>query len=104
MLENAIYSVISPEGCAAILWRDNTKAAEAAKAMKLTANDARELGVIDGVIAEPTGGAHRDHEAISLSVGKTISEALSDLEAIPAEELLQQRLNKFLAMGVYEES
>jgi len=103
MLENAIYSVISPEGCAAILWRDNAKAPEAAKAMKLTAVDARELKIIDGIIDEPIGGAHRDHESIARSVQATILDALAELETLSTEDLVQQRLDKFLAMGVYEE-
>jgi acetyl-CoA carboxylase carboxyl transferase subunit alpha len=102
MLENAIYSVISPEGCAAILWRDNAKAAEAAKAMKLTAADAMNLGVIDGIIDEPTGGAHRDHEAISLRVKAQIQDALAELEGLAPDQLRDQRLEKFLGMGVFE--
>ena len=102
MLENAIYSVISPEGCAAILWRDASKASDAAKAMKLTAADALQLGVIDGIIGEPTGGAHRDHQGICLRVKAQIQDALSELVDLSTEELLDQRLKKFLAMGVFE--
>jgi acetyl-CoA carboxylase carboxyl transferase subunit alpha len=104
MLENAIYSVISPEGCAAILWRDNAKAADAAKAMKLTATDARDLGIIDGIIAEPIGGAHRGHATIADTVAMEIRAALSDLEEIDPDDLVQKRLEKFLAMGVFEEA
>ena len=103
MLENSIYSVISPEGCAAILWRDPAKSKEAAKAMKLTSGDALELGVIDGVIKEPTGGAHRDHKALALDIKATIQDALAGLETIPVNELLDQRLQKFLDMGKFEE-
>jgi len=104
MLENSIYSVISPEGCAAILWRDPSKSKEAAKAMKLTAVDALELGVIDGVIPEPIGGAHRDHKAVAMSVKAVILDALAELEPLPTAELLERRLRKFLGMGVYEEA
>jgi acetyl-CoA carboxylase carboxyl transferase subunit alpha len=103
MLENAIYSVISPEGCAAILWRDSAKAADAAKAMKLTANDALQLGVVDGIIDEPTGGAHRDHQAIARRVKAQIQDALADLEGLSAQQLRDQRLEKFLAMGIFEQ-
>jgi acetyl-CoA carboxylase carboxyl transferase subunit alpha len=103
MQENAIYSVISPEGCAAILWRDGGKAAEAAKAMKLTAQDARALGVVDGVIREPVGGAHRDHEGAAREVLATLRAALMELQALPVPELRERRLRKYLAMGVYAE-
>ena len=104
MLQNSIYSVISPEGCAAILWRDGGKSKEAAKAMKLTSDDALNLGVIDAIIPEPTGGAHRDHKAIALSVKAKIQDTLAELENIPSDKLLDQRLQKFLDMGIYEES
>ena len=104
MLENSIYSVISPEGCAAILWRDNAKAAEAAKAMKLTSADALRLGVIDAVIPEPVGGAHRDHEAVALKVKAQIQDALSELETLPQQDLLDRRLQKFLDMGIFDEA
>jgi acetyl-CoA carboxylase carboxyl transferase subunit alpha len=103
MLENSIYSVISPEGCAAILWRDGAKSKEAAKAMKLTSADALRLGTIDGIITEPTGGAHRDHKAIALDVKATVQDALAELENLPPNDLLDKRLQKFLDMGVYEE-
>ena len=103
MLENSIYSVISPEGCAAILWRDPSKSKEAARAMKLTSGDALELGVIDGVIKEPTGGAHRDHKAVALDIKAIIQDALAELETIPPNDLLDQRLQKFLAMGKFDE-
>jgi acetyl-CoA carboxylase carboxyl transferase subunit alpha len=103
MLENSIYSVISPEGCAAILWRDPAKSKEAAKAMKLTAADARRLGVIDGIIGEPIGGAHRDHQTIALAVKGQILEALADLDGVDARDLLDARLQKFLDMGMFDE-
>jgi acetyl-CoA carboxylase carboxyl transferase subunit alpha len=103
MQENAVYSVISPEGCAAILWRDGGKAAEAARAMKLTARDAHQLGVIDGVIREPIGGAHRDPEGAAHEVLATLRVALTELRAIPMADLREKRLRKYLAMGVYAE-
>ena len=103
MLENSIYSVISPEGCAAILWRDPAKSKEAAKAMKLTAADARRLGVIDGIIGEPIGGAHRDHQTIALAIKGQMLEALAELDGQEPGDLLDARLQKFLAMGVFDE-
>jgi len=104
MLENSIYSVISPEGCAAILWRDGDKSKEAAKAMKLTSADALRLGVIDEIIAEPIGGAHRDHKTMSLNIKAKLQDTLAELEKIPVPELLDARLQKFLDMGIYEEA
>ena len=104
MLENSIYSVISPEGCAAILWRDGAKSKEAAKNMKLTAKDAMRLGVIDLIIDEPVGGAHREHEGMSLEIKRVIQDTLAELEIIPTQELLDQRLQKFLDIGIFEES
>lgn len=103
MQENAVYSVISPEGCAAILWRDGGKAAEAARAMRLTAQDARQLGVIDGVIREPIGGAHRDPEGAAREVLGTLRASLHELQSVPVAELREKRLRKYLAMGVYAE-
>ncbi|MFH1844529.1 MAG: acetyl-CoA carboxylase carboxyltransferase subunit alpha [bacterium] len=103
MLENAIYSVISPEGCAAILWRDRAKAELAAAALKLTARDAHNLGVIDDILPEPVGGAHRDHAATAVTVKQTIETHLRELEDKPVAELLSERLQKFLAMGVFNE-
>jgi acetyl-CoA carboxylase carboxyl transferase subunit alpha len=104
MLENSIYSVISPEGCAAILWRDGAKSKEAAKNMKLTAKDAHNLGVVDLIIGEPVGGAHRDHEGMSREIKRVLQDTLAELEIIPAGDLLDQRLQKFLDIGVFEES
>ena len=100
MLEHAIYAVISPEGCASILWRSADKAQEAAAAMRITAQDLLELKVIDGIVPEPPGGAHRaPHEAIA-AVGETIARALAELEPLtrPAQ-LRQQRRDKYLAIG-----
>jgi len=103
MLENSIYSVISPEGCAAILWRDGARSKEAAKAMKLTSTDALRLGAIDAVISEPIGGAHRDHQGVALSVRNTIQDTLAELEKLDGSELLDRRLQKFLDIGIFEE-
>jgi acetyl-CoA carboxylase carboxyl transferase subunit alpha len=102
MLENAIYSVISPEGCAGILWKDKARAPDAAEVLKLTARDVLELGVIDGLIQEPLGGAHRDAEATSRAIGQTLATTLAELRKLDAESLLQLRLEKFDAMGVFQ--
>jgi acetyl-CoA carboxylase carboxyl transferase subunit alpha len=99
MFEHAIYSVISPEGCASILWRTGDKAAEAAEAMKITANDLHGLGVIDRVIPEPLGGAHRDPEAAIGALKGAIMEELDGCSALGPDELLAQRRAKFLAIG-----
>ncbi|HEX9158723.1 MAG TPA: acetyl-CoA carboxylase carboxyltransferase subunit alpha [Rhizomicrobium sp.] len=99
MLEHAIYAVISPEGCASILWRSADKAQDAAAAMRITAQDLLELKVIDGIVREPVGGAHRaPTEAVS-AVGETISQALREMEGLSAAELRRQRREKYLAMG-----
>lgn len=103
MLENAIYSVISPEGCAAILWRDRAKAPEAARAMKITAADALGLGVIDRILPEPLGGAHRDHAGAAAIIKKSLLDDLAELESRPANELVEARIQKFLGMGIYAE-
>jgi len=103
MLEYAVYSVISPEGCAAILWKDQDKKAEAAEAMKVTAPDLLELGIIDGIIPEPRGGAHRDPEATARSVGDTVAKALAELEKRTPEQLLEGRYRKFRSLGVFTE-
>lgn len=99
MLEHAVYSVISPEGCAAILWNDPAKAADAAGALKMTANDLLELGVIDEVIPEPMGGAHRNPQAVAERMAKALSAHLSQLEELPVEELLARRDQKYRKMG-----
>ena len=99
MLENAIYSVISPEGCASILWRDPTKSLEAAKAMKLTANDLLKIGIIDDIILEPIGGAHRDREKVVLSVKEKLIKSLKEFEHMTQEEIHEQRKKKFLNIG-----
>lgn len=99
MLEHAIYSVISPEGCASILWRTNTAAAEAAAALRLTAQDLKDLGVIDRVIAEPIGGAHRDRDEIMTAVGNAIEDSLDELRGLDGSSLRLKRRDKFLEMG-----
>jgi acetyl-CoA carboxylase carboxyl transferase subunit alpha len=99
MLENSVYSVISPEGCASILWRNNANAQDAAEAMKVTAADLKRLEVIDEVIPEPMGGAHRAPDEAIDSVGETIARALADLAQYDADALRQRRQEKFLAMG-----
>lgn len=99
MLEHSIYSVISPEGCASILWRDGAKAKDAAKAMKITAQDLKRLGVIDTIIKEPVGGAHRTRDAAMKTVGTAIHKALDELSDLSAEELIKHRRAKFLNIG-----
>ena len=99
MLENAIYSVISPEGCATILWRDPKKMLDAAKAMKLSAKDLLELKVIDEIIPEPLGGAHRDKDQMLDNLRDSISKNLNYFEELSSEEILNERKNKFLKIG-----
>jgi acetyl-CoA carboxylase carboxyl transferase subunit alpha len=99
MLENAIYSVISPEGCAAILWKDGTKADLAAEALKLTAQDALDFGVVDGIVSEPLGGAHRSLQETSTRLRQALVKALDDLDGIPADQLVDRRYEKFRRMG-----
>ena len=99
MFEYAVYSVISPEGCASILWRTGDKAADAAQAMKMTADDLKALRIIDRIVKEPMGGAHRDHALAAASLAKAIDEEIAALSAFSSKELLQQRRAKFLAMG-----
>ena len=99
MLEHAIYSVISPEGAASILWRDTTKAQEAATNMKITATDLDRFGIIDGIITEPVGGAHRDPPAAIAATGAIVAIALSELKGLDRETVRRQRRDKFLAIG-----
>ena len=103
MMEYAVYSVISPEGCAAILWKDQNKRAEAAEALKLTAPDILEMGVVDQVIPEPLGAAHAEPAQAIQTVGAKISEALAEVEGRDIQELLEQRYDRFRALGVFEE-
>ena len=99
MLEHAIYSVISPEGCASILWKDAQKMREAAEALRLTAPELKKLGVADQIIPEPMGGAHRDPEAAIKSVGKAIEKMLDDLAGKTRDELIAHRRDKFIKLG-----
>ncbi|RYE65636.1 MAG: acetyl-CoA carboxylase carboxyl transferase subunit alpha, partial [Rhizobiaceae bacterium] len=99
MLEHSIYSVISPEGAASILWRDSTRAREAATNMKITSDDLKGLGIIDEIIPEPIGGAHRDPETVIAATGKVIASALEELGKLSGIELRNQRRQKFLDIG-----
>ncbi|MGE3149507.1 MAG: acetyl-CoA carboxylase carboxyltransferase subunit alpha [Pseudorhodoplanes sp.] len=99
MLEHAIYSVISPEGAASILWRDTTKAQDAATNMKITAQDLMRFGVIDGIVNEPLGGAHRDPRAAIQAIGEAVETALRDLKSLSRDAVKRQRREKFLAIG-----
>jgi acetyl-CoA carboxylase carboxyl transferase subunit alpha len=99
MLEHAIYSVISPEGAASILWRDTSKAQDAATNMKITAQDLERLGVIDRIVTEPVGGAHRDPAGAVAGAGEAIADALNGLRGLDRETVRRQRRDKFLAIG-----
>lgn len=103
ILENAYYSVISPEGCAAILWKDQAKAPEAAAALKLTSEDLLGFGVVDEIIKEPLGGAHRDFEGTAKNVREALERYLKDLSGSSKKELLENRYEKFRKLGVFEE-
>lgn len=104
MLEHAIYSVISPEGCAAILWGDAAKAPDAAEIMRITAPDLLKLGVIDGIVPEPVGGAHRNWEETADNLRGPLRDALWELRSRTPEELVAERYEKFRRIGVFEES
>jgi len=101
MLENAIYSVISPEGCASIMWRDAAKAEIASNALKITASDLLSLGLIDEVVAEPEGGAHADHDAAAELLDPVLERSLSELRRLPVADLLERRYDKFRRMGQF---
>src|SRR5689334_15378445 len=101
ILENAYYSVISPEACSAILWRDRRHAPEAAEALKLTAQDLLKLGVVDEVVPEPQGGAHRDYDSAAANLGSALRGALEEVRQLPIAELLEKRYQKFRRLGVY---
>jgi len=101
MLENAIYSVISPEGCASIMWRDSTKAELAANALRITAGDLLGLGLIDEVVAEPEGGAHADHDAAAELLDPVLERSLSELRRLPVSDLIERRYDKFRRMGQF---
>lgn len=103
MLEYSTYSVISPEGCAAILWKDQNRKAEAAEAMKLTAPDLLALGVVDEIIPEPQGGANTDPDAMARRLGDVLQRALDELLRLPTKELVARRYDKFRKLGAYDE-
>ncbi|HQL25309.1 MAG TPA: carboxyl transferase domain-containing protein, partial [candidate division Zixibacteria bacterium] len=103
MLQFSWYSVISPEGCAAILWRDAAKAPEAAEALRPTASDLMALKIVDKVIPEPSGGAHSDPEGAAAAVRAEIQGALADLKALPVDRLLERRLAKYRVIGEFDE-
>jgi acetyl-CoA carboxylase carboxyl transferase subunit alpha len=99
MLQYAVYSVISPEGCASILWRDGTKAPQAAEALKITADSLKKLGIIDEIVPEPAGGAHTNPAVALAEIKKAVLANLSVIKKLPLDKLLQQRYDKFSAMG-----
>jgi len=103
MLENAIYSVISPESCSAILWRDQAHAEEAAYALRLTASDLLDFGLIDQIVSEPSGGAHVNHEEAASLLGSSLEEALQSVRDLSCEDRLKLRYDKFRKMGRFEE-
>jgi len=103
MFENSVYSVISPEGCAAILWKDATQRERAAEALKITADDLLELGVIDEIIPEPPGGAHADPDAAAQALGDALRRHVRLLRKTKMEKLLKRREEKYLSMGALSE-
>ena len=104
IFENAYYSVISPEACSAILWRDRRHAAEAAEALKLTAQNLLKLGVVDEILPEPEGGAHRDYDSAAANLGGALRHNLERISQIPIPELLEKRYQKFRRLGVFSEA
>ena len=103
ILENAYYSVISPEACSAILWRDRRHAAEAAEALKLTAQDLLKLEIVDEIVAEPEGGAHREYDSVAANLGAALRRNLQRLSKVPIDELLKKRYEKFRRIGSFAE-
>jgi acetyl-CoA carboxylase carboxyl transferase subunit alpha len=103
MLEYSTYSVISPEGCASILWKSVDRAADAAEALGITSARIKELALIDRVISEPLGGAHRDPESTACSVGEALVAALTELEGVSTEDLIAQRYQRLTSFGVFKE-
>ena len=101
MMENSVYSVISPEGCASIMWRDPAKRDVAAQAMRITAKDLQDMKCIDGIIQEPEGGAHRDHEAAAVMLDAALQKYLAELKLLAVGDLLEQRYQKFRTMGQF---
>jgi acetyl-CoA carboxylase carboxyl transferase subunit alpha len=104
MLENSVYSVISPEGCAAILWKDASQRERAAEALKLTSNDLLSFHIIDEVIPEPVGGAHQDPDAAGESLRESLIRHLGELRKLRPEKLVRRRAEKYAAMGVFSEA
>jgi acetyl-CoA carboxylase carboxyl transferase subunit alpha len=100
-MENAVYSVISPEGCASIMWRDSSKKELAAEVLRITATDLQELGCIDAIVAEPEGGAHSDHDGAAKSVADALQKNLSELKALPVKDLVASRYDKFRKMAQF---
>lgn len=103
LMENAYYSVITPEGCAAILWKDRAFSAKAAESLKLTAKDLKELGIIDEIVKEPLGGAHKDFDAAAESLKKALKKNLAELEKLTPQEIRENRYQKYRKMGVFTE-
>ncbi len=103
MMENAIYSVISPEGCASILWRDASRNKDAAEALKITAQDLLQFKIIDEIVPEPLGGAHTDHKLTAEEIKTAVKKNLEELSVLPVNELIEKRIEKYRAMGVYKE-
>ena len=103
MMENAWYCVIAPEGCSTILFKTRDRKEEAADALKLTAPDLKEQGIVDRIVPEPFGGAHRNYDEGAASLKRQVQEALAELRPLPPDELINQRIEKFSAMGVWEE-
>src|SRR5262249_45346593 len=101
MMENAVYSVISPEGCASIMWRDSTKKELAAEALRITASDLKQLGCVDGIVPEPEGGAHTNHEAAASLLDAALQNHLSEVKRQPVSGLLASRYNKFRNMAQF---
>jgi acetyl-CoA carboxylase carboxyl transferase subunit alpha len=103
MLEHSTFTVASPEAAAAILWRDAAKAPVAAQNMRITAQELHELGLVDEIIPEPTGGAHRDHPGAAKHVAETVTATLEELDAVPIDELLERRYTKYRDLGFFLE-
>lgn len=103
MLEHSIFTVASPEAAAAIMWRDSARAPEAAESMKITAEDLQRFGLVDRIVPEPLGGAHRNHASTAQAVGVAIREVLSELDRLPTERLLSERYSKYRDIGFYQE-
>lgn len=101
ILEHAVYSVISPESCSSILWRETSRAEDAAKALKMTAMDLQQLGLVDDIVPEPLGGAHRDYNVMAENLKKALIVSLDELKKMPIEELVEKRFSKFRSVGAY---